>query len=111
MLDPVIHQATRLRIMSALQRNREASFTGLRDALALTDGNLASHAAALEKAGYLRSRRALAGTSFELRYRITPEGDAAFRAYAAALLGLLGEAGAAGQSADAGSATFMPDPS
>lgn len=105
----MIHQATRLRIMSALQRNREASFTGLRDALELTDGNLASHAAALEKAGYLTIRRALVGTSFEVRYRITPEGDAAFRAYVDALLGLLGEAAGAAKSAGAGSATFMPD--
>lgn len=92
MLDPVIHQATRLRIMAALQRNREASFTGLRDALGLTDGNLASHAGRLEEAGYLVSRRALAGLSFEVRYRITPEGAAAFEAYAAALLDLLREA-------------------
>ena len=96
MLDPVIHQATRLRIMAALQRNREASFARLRDALGLTDGNLASHAGKLVEAGYLTGRHVLAGTSFELRYRITPEGDAAFRRYADALLGLLGDAGAPG---------------
>lgn len=90
MLDPVIHQATRLRIMAALQRSREATFTGLRDALGLTDGNLASHAAKLEEAGYLASRRALSALGFELRYRITPEGDAAFRGYVEELLGLLG---------------------
>ena len=94
MLDPVIHQATRLRIMAALQRNREATFTGLRDGLGLTDGNLASHAARLEEAGYLESRRALAGLGFELRYRITPRGDAAFRGYVEALQDLLGGAGA-----------------
>jgi DNA-binding MarR family transcriptional regulator len=94
-LDPVIHQATRLRIMAALQRSREATFPGLRDALGLTDGNLASHAAALEKAGYLESRRVLTALHFELRYRITPAGDEAFRAYVTELLGLLGQAGAA----------------
>ncbi|MEA3200705.1 MAG: hypothetical protein QOE90_2133 [Thermoplasmata archaeon] len=110
MLDPVIHQATRLRIMAALQRNREASFTGLRDALGLTDGNLASHATALEKAGYLESRRVLSALHFELRYRITPKGDAAFRAYAEELLALLGHEGG-GPRPNADSATFMPDPS
>ena len=92
LLDPVIHQATRLRIMAALHRNREASFTSLRDGLGLTDGNLASHAAKLEEAGYLHSRRALAGLSFEVRYRITPAGSDAFRAYVDALRNLLAEA-------------------
>lgn len=88
-LDPTIHQATRLRIMAALFRNRESSFTRLRDGLSLTDGNLGSHAAALEKAGYVESRRALAGLSFEVRYRITPAGSAAFVAYTEALRALL----------------------
>jgi DNA-binding MarR family transcriptional regulator len=91
-LDPVIHQATRLRIMAALFRNREASFRELRDGLALTDGNLGSHAAALEKAGYLASRRALAGLSFEVRYRITASGAAAFVAYTEELRALLDDA-------------------
>ena len=94
MLDPVIHQAARLRIMAALQRNREARFTALRDALGLTDGNLASHAAVLEKAGYVESRRALAPGGFELRYRITPRGAEAFLAYAAELKALLESPGA-----------------
>lgn len=89
MLDPVIHQATRLRIMAALFRNRESSFTRLRDGLRLTDGNLGSHAAALEKAGYLESRRALSGLAFEVRYRITPQGSAAFVAYTESLRALL----------------------
>lgn len=88
-LDPVIHQATRLRIMAALFRNREASFTQLRDGLGLTDGNLGSHAAALEKAGHLSSRRALSAMGFEVRYRITPEGSAAFVAYTQELRALL----------------------
>lgn len=78
--------------MAALVRNRESSFTSLRDGLGLTDGNLASHAGKLEEAGYLASRRALTGLSFEVRYRITPAGSDAFRAYAEALNALLGEA-------------------
>ena len=79
--------------MAALYRNREASFTSLRDGLSLTDGNLASHAAKLEEVGYLHSRRALSGVSFEVRYRITPEGSAAFRAYVEELRALLPSAG------------------
>ncbi|MGQ0536924.1 MAG: transcriptional regulator [Methanobacteriota archaeon] len=88
-LDPVIHQPVRLRIMTALHKNREASFTGLRDGLGLTDGNLASHVARLEAAGYVVSGRVLAGLHFEVRYRITPEGSEAFRRYLEALRRLL----------------------
>lgn len=90
-LDPVIHQATRLRLMTALFRNRELSFTALRDGLGLTDGNLGSHAARLEEAGYVASRRALAGLHFEVRYRITPAGSEAYRRYASTLLGILAD--------------------
>ncbi len=80
-LDPVIHQATRLRIMALLHRNRVASFTWVRDTLGLTDGNLDTHTAKLEEAGYVKRGRALDVGGFEVRMRITPEGDAAFRSY------------------------------
>ncbi len=80
-LDPVIHQATRLRIMALLFRNRVAAFTWVRDTLELTDGNLDTHAAKLEEAWYLKRGRALDIGGFEVRMKITPEGDAAFRQY------------------------------
>lgn len=92
--------------MAALFRNREASFTSLRDALGLTDGNLGSHADKLVEAGYLESRRALVALSFEVRYRITPRGSEAFRAYVADLQGIL----AAAQAPPADPATVKPDP-
>lgn len=95
MLDPIIHQSVRLRVMAALHRNREARFTQLRDALGLTDGNLASHAAKLEEAGYVKQRRVLTPHGFELRYRITPDGVAAFLEYVAELRSVLDEADAA----------------
>lgn len=88
-LDPLIHQRTRLSILSALHRNRKASFTDLRDGLDLTAGNLKSHADKLEEAGYIESFRALVGTEFETRYRITEEGSKAFEAYLDELAALL----------------------
>lgn len=92
--------------MATLYRNRDVSFTQLRNALGLTDGNLGSHAQKLEDAGYLASRRALVGVSFEVRYRITPQGSAAFRAYVGTLQAVLGEA-----PADAGDdGTETPPP-
>lgn len=90
-LDPLIHQATRLRIMTALHRNREAGFTRLRDGLGLTDGNLGSHAERLAQAGYIESRRVLTPRGFEVRLRITTEGSRAFAAYVEALRALLAE--------------------
>lgn len=92
-LDPLIHQRTRLQILAALHRNREASFTDLRDGLELTGGNLKSHAAKLTEAGYIDERRVLVGTSFELRYRITEEGSAAFEGYLTDLRDVLEGAG------------------
>lgn len=91
-LDPVIHQATRLRIMAVLQRNREVAAVALRDALGVTDGNLDAHGKALQRAGYVEARRVLRRGGFALQYRLTPAGAAAFERYAAALQSLLGAA-------------------
>lgn len=84
-LDPVIHQPTRLRIMGALHRNRRLGHVALRDALELTDGNVATHIRRLESEGYVRSARVLSGLSFSVVYDITPEGADAFRRYLDAL--------------------------
>lgn len=88
-LDPVLHQPARLRIMVALYRNRQLRFPALRDELGLTPGNLGAHLDKLEAAGYLESARVLSNASFEVRYRITPKGSEAFRAYLLALKAIL----------------------
>lgn len=79
-LDPLLHQPTRLEIMAYLYRNRQAPFTSVRDDLKLTAGNLQSHGEKLKQAGYIDIRRVFAGV-FEVRWSITPQGDAAFEAY------------------------------
>jgi DNA-binding MarR family transcriptional regulator len=84
-LDPVIHQAVRLRLMTLLSRNRAASFVWVRDTLGLTDGNLGSHTARLVAAGYAQSSRVLTRSGFQVWLRITPEGDRAYQAYLATL--------------------------
>lgn len=88
----LIHQPVRLRIMGLLWRHRDVSYTRARDVLGLTDGNLATHTARLAEAGLLESRRVLAGDRFEVRYRITRAGAAAFRDYLEALRVFLAEA-------------------
>jgi len=52
-LDRVIHEKGRLVIMSMLAASPELSFTELRDALAMTDGNLTTHIRALQETGYV----------------------------------------------------------
>jgi DNA-binding MarR family transcriptional regulator len=90
-LDPIIHQPARLQLMALLHRNRQAAARWLRETLQLTDGNLGSHAARLVAAGYVVEGRVLTAKGFELRYRITPTGDAAFQEYLRALRQLLAE--------------------
>ncbi len=91
-LDPVIHQQTRLQIISALYRNGRASFTDLRDGLGLTAGNLASHVGRLEASGYVRSRRRLSMAGQEVHYVITSTGVQAFDAYTQGLQQLIASA-------------------
>jgi DNA-binding MarR family transcriptional regulator len=52
-LDRVIHEKGRLGIMSMLAASAELSFTELRDALGMTDGNLTTHIRALQQEGYV----------------------------------------------------------
>jgi DNA-binding MarR family transcriptional regulator len=52
-LDRVIHEKGRLAIMSMLAASPELSFTELRDALGMTDGNLTTHIRTLQEAGYV----------------------------------------------------------
>ena len=52
-LDRVIHERGRLGIMSMLAASAELSFTELRDALEMTDGNLTTHMRTLQEAGYV----------------------------------------------------------
>ena len=55
-LNEIIHQPVRLRIMAmlaALPCDMQMTFSSLKDALDLTDGNLGAHLHKLEEAGYL----------------------------------------------------------
>lgn len=110
-LDPLLHQPIRLRIMTVLFRNQRASAADLRQRLALTPGNLGSHIARLEQAGYVRSGRLLVDLSFEVHHAITNEGAAAFRTYLDDLARMLRHTKAsAGLDAVDGTATPHDEP-
>ena len=61
LLDETIHQRTRLAIMAALTAAGVLEFNELRSQLSLTDGNLSTHLASLERAGYVEITKAFRG--------------------------------------------------
>ena len=80
-LDRLIHQRTRLSIVSALAVANSLSFNDLKAALKTSDGNLSVHARKLEDAGYLECTKSFAGRIPRTEYRLTVEGRAALESY------------------------------
>lgn len=80
-LDRLIHQRTRLSIVSALAVAESLTFNDLKAALKTSDGNLSVHARKLEDAGYLHCTKSFAGRTPRTEYRLTPEGRAALESY------------------------------
>ncbi|OYW29646.1 MAG: transcriptional regulator [Caulobacter sp. 12-67-6] len=83
-LDDLIHQPLRLKIMAALYADREAGpveFSRLKAVTQATDGNLGSHLATLEKAGYVEILKDHVGKKPRTRAALTPTGLKAFRAH------------------------------
>jgi DNA-binding MarR family transcriptional regulator len=56
-LDRLIHEPARLLIVALLNGVKEADFLYLQKQAGLTKGNLSSHIAKLEEAGYVEVRR------------------------------------------------------
>lgn len=79
----------RLGIMSALAVNSSMDFISLREALEVTDGNLASHLRALEEAGYISMEKSFINRKPNTKYNITEEGMENFRRHIKALEDLI----------------------
>jgi len=75
----------RLGIMSILMVNDYADFTTLKELLGVTDGNLASHAKALEAEAYIAVEKQFIGKKPNTRYMATKEGRMAFKDHIDAL--------------------------
>lgn len=75
----------RLGIMSILMVNEYADFTTLKELLGVTDGNLASHAKALEAEQYIMVEKQFIGKKPNTRYLATKEGRKAFKDHIDAL--------------------------
>lgn len=91
-MNPDIHKLhkafesrVRLGIMSVLMVNESVDFNTLKDLLQVTDGNLASHAAALEKEGFLHIKKEFVGKKTSTTYSATRIGVKAFEEHLNAL--------------------------
>jgi DNA-binding MarR family transcriptional regulator len=71
--------------MAGLVANDAMDFTTLKHLLNLTDGNLASHIAALESEGYVKVRKAFIGKKPSTTYMLTAAGRKAFAEHVDAL--------------------------
>jgi DNA-binding MarR family transcriptional regulator len=98
--DEVVHQSMRLRILAtlhALPHGGPLEFVELKALLAATDGNLGTHLATLEKAGYVTSAKDFVGRKPRTQLTLTPGGRRAFDDHVAYLRSVIAGA-AAGQS-------------
>jgi DNA-binding MarR family transcriptional regulator len=80
-LDRVIHEKGRLAIMSMLAASPELSFTELRDALGMTDGNLTTHIRSLQETGYVSVAKSYQNRRPLTTCSLTAPGRKAFREY------------------------------
>jgi DNA-binding MarR family transcriptional regulator len=84
-LNKTFDSRVRLGIMSALLVNAEVSFNELKELIAVTDGNLASHLKTLEEASYIKVHKGFVGRKTNTTYAISKAGEKAFKAHLDAL--------------------------
>jgi len=83
--DKLLQHEVRLGIMSVLMVNDWIDYNSLKELLALTDGNLASNIASLEKHQYLEIRKEFVGKKTKTSYQVTKLGKKAFQEHIQAL--------------------------
>lgn len=79
--DRLIHERTRLAIVSALAVNTSLTFNELKQLLGATDGNLSVHARKLEDAGYIACTKSFSGRLPKTEYRLAAAGRRALEKY------------------------------
>ena len=77
-LNKAFENKVRLGIMSALVVNDHLDFNSLKELLAVTDGNLASHLKSLEKSDYIDVHKEFIDRKPNTQYKCTQDGKAAF---------------------------------
>lgn len=84
-LNKAFESRVRLGIMAVLVVNEWVDHARLKELLHVTDGNLASHLAALEELKYVLVRKRFVGKRPNTSYRITVSGTKAFREHLEAI--------------------------
>lgn len=84
-LQKVFENRVRLGVMSILMVNESMDFNSLKETLKVTDGNLASHLANLEKKEMITVEKEFVGRKPKTTYRATELGQQKFKNHLAAL--------------------------
>ena len=84
-LNKIFDSRVRLGIMSTLMVNEEINFNDLKQLIAVTDGNLASHIKSLEESGYIKVNKGFIGRKTNTVYTVTKAGKKAFQNHLDAL--------------------------
>jgi DNA-binding MarR family transcriptional regulator len=88
-LDKAFENRIRLGVMSVLVVNDWVEFNELKKLLEVTDGNLASHISALDKKGFIETRKKFVGKKPNTSFKVTENGRSAFQQHIRALEELL----------------------
>jgi DNA-binding transcriptional ArsR family regulator len=89
-LDKLIHERTRLALVSALAAAPVLTFNELKAMLQITDGNLSVHARKLEDAGYVECSKGFDGRVPRTEFKLTSSGRVALQKYIAHMEALIG---------------------
>jgi DNA-binding MarR family transcriptional regulator len=95
-LDPMIHEASRLVIVSVLNECESADFNFLLGTTGLTRGNLSAHMAKLVAAGYVEETKQFVNRRQLTQYRLSTAGRAAYTKYRADWINLTNGSGRRG---------------
>lgn len=79
--DRLIHEKTRLAIVSALAVNSSLTFNEVKAILKTTDGNVSVHTRKLEEASYITCRKTFEGRMPRTEYSLTANGKRALEKY------------------------------
>ena len=80
-LDRLVHDRTRLAIVSALAASEPLTFTELKAITETTDGNLSVHTRKLEDAGYVTCTKGFEGRTPRTEFALTAAGRRALQKY------------------------------
>lgn len=88
-IDTLLHSPIRLSVISLLMNYEEVEFTFIKKEVGATDGNLNTHLAKLEAAGYIEVWKIFKDKKPVTLHKISGKGIQAFQQYVASLETLL----------------------